>query len=79
MKNREKVFENLRSKKEWLNNIEKDLLEGRDLASTLTALNFDLFFCRGCGDDEADVGNCEKCAKEWMEEEENDQQGSPFN
>lgn len=68
MKNREKVFEKLRSNKEWLDSIEKDLLEGKNLASCLFALDFDGFFCRGCEWSEEEI-DCEKCAKDWLEEE----------
>jgi hypothetical protein len=68
MKNREKVLEKLRSKKERLNNIEKDLLEGRSLAGCLFSLDFDAFFCRGCEWREEEI-DCEKCAKDWLREE----------
>lgn len=68
MKNREKVFEKLRSKKEWINSVEKELIEGKNLANCLFALDYDGFFCRGCELSEEET-DCEKCAKEWLEEE----------
>lgn len=74
MTNGDKLLIKLQEAKKSFEEFAERITKGEKLAETLSELGADWLFCRGCGDEKekVDAGACEKCAKDWLEEEENE-------